>query len=113
METDHVVWSYPDNLYFMYWFIWIIRFICRKANQRDRDSEGTWRVCKQDGHNPFKRFLKARFHFIDHCNTCCMAGCAQMAGELSLSHFAYLEIICSGRDIGGIDRTGDGELPGN
>ena len=35
-----------NHIYFLHWFVWIVSFISRKKNKRNRHTKSAWRFCK-------------------------------------------------------------------
>src|SRR5204863_5800439 len=70
-------------------------------------------ICKKSGDNSFERFFKTCIYFIGYCNTGCMDSRKSMVGELSLSHYTQLVVVCISRNISGIDCINHSKLSGN
>src|SRR5450432_3301101 len=103
METYNFIRRHINHIYFMHWFVWVVYFISRKKNQRNRHTQSVWRIGARYRYNTFYRFHKANCNGAGNCITVGIYGCKQMAAKFPLSNYNKLVVFCFSRNISDAD----------
>src|SRR5574339_942880 len=113
METDYFIRRNTYDIYFVHWFVWIVRFIGREKKKRNRYTKSAGRICATYCYNTFNRFYQACRVCFNNCMAISIYGCKQMVAEFSLSYNNKLVDVRFSRSNGDIDCIAYCKFPGN